>query len=223
MRNCQNTDSGARESQGSGTAAERGLDRDNPAGEVLHLYEDQNLSPGQTPGKEKQKLSMAAQEKILALYDEYRPRLLRYIRSMQLRRDLAEEVIQETFMRLTMELIRENSIENAQGWIVRVAHNLAVNLLKRENHAFLAADAPAFSLENQADPSLGPDEAYSQNEQVRRMKSALSTLKPKHRQCFEMRVQGFAYKDISMALGISEQRAAFVVKQVAVRLAAICG
>jgi RNA polymerase sigma-70 factor (ECF subfamily) len=55
------------------------------------------------------------------------------------------------------------------------------------------------------------------------MKSALEALKPKHRQCFEMRVQGFAYKDISLALGISEQRAAFVVKQVAVRLAAICG
>jgi RNA polymerase sigma-70 factor (ECF subfamily) len=160
---------------------------------------------------------------ILALYDEYRPKLYRYMRSMQLGRDHADEVIQETFMRLTMELLKESKIENVQGWIVRVAHNLAVNLLKKERGQVINAEVHHFLIANRADPALSPEETYSREEQSKLMKTVLASLKPQHRECFQMRAQGFRYKDIGLALGISEQRAAFLVKQVAVRLAAICG
>jgi RNA polymerase sigma-70 factor (ECF subfamily) len=76
---------------------------------------------------------------------------------------------------------------------------------------------------NCADPRLSPEEAYLKNERISRMETALSSFSKLNQQCFHMRVQGFRYKDIAMALGISEQRVAFVVKQVAMRLAAICG
>jgi RNA polymerase sigma-70 factor (ECF subfamily) len=160
---------------------------------------------------------------ILALYDEYRPRLYRYMQSMQLGRDHADEVIQETFMRLTMELLKENKIENVQGWIVRVAHNLAINVLKKERGTAVNDEARSFVMENRADPALSPEETYANKEQFKLMRTVLSSLKPQHRQCFQMRAQGFPYKDIGLALGFSEQRAAFVVKQVAVRLAAVYG
>lgn len=169
------------------------------------------------------RLSVDAQQRILDLYDEYRPRLYRYLRSMSLRRDWAEEVIQETFMRLTAKLLEKDDIENVQGWVVRVAHNLAVDVFKKERGEVVTDEAINFLMKNRADPSLSPEEAYSQNEQSIQMKLALSALKPQHRECFQMRAHGFRYKDIGLALGISEQRAAFVVKQVAVRLAAICG
>jgi len=160
---------------------------------------------------------------ILALYDEYRPRLYRYMRSLQLGQDQADEIIQETFMRLTMEILKESKFENVQGWIVRVAHNLAINVLKKEHWVVGKEEARAFFLENRADPALSPEETYLKKEQAKLMKAALSSVKPQHRQCFQMRAQGLAYKDIGLALGFSEQRAAFVVKQVAVRLAAACG
>jgi RNA polymerase sigma-70 factor (ECF subfamily) len=160
---------------------------------------------------------------ILALYDEYRPRLYRYMRSLQLGQDHADEIIQETFMRLTMELLKECKFENVKGWIVRVAHNLAINVLKKERGAVVNEEVRTFLMENRADPALNPEEAYSKEEQSRLMKTVLSSLKPQHRQCFQMRAQGLPYKDIGLALGFSEQRAAFVVKQVAVHLAATCG
>ncbi len=161
---------------------------------------------------------------ILGLYDEFRPRLLRYIQSMYLKRDLAEEVIQETFLRLTNELIQGNGIANVQGWIVRVAHNLAVDAIKKkEKDAAHTTDISSTRFETFVDPGEGPDETYQRKEQIRRMETALLTLNPQQRQCFNLRVQGFRYKDIAHALEISEQRAAIVVKQVAVRLAAMCG
>jgi hypothetical protein len=55
---------------------------------------------------------------ILALYGEYRSRIYCYLRSMQLRHEEAEEIVQETFMRLTMEFLKETEIENMPGWIV---------------------------------------------------------------------------------------------------------
>jgi len=168
-------------------------------------------------------LSPDAQQRILTLYDEYRPRLYLYLRSMSLGRDWAEEVIQETFMRLTAKLLQKDDIENVQGWVVRVAHNLAMDVFKKERGEVGADESIAFLIKNRADPSLSPEEAYSKNEQSTQMRLALMALKPQQRECFQMRAHGFRYKEIGLALGISEQRAAFVVKQVAVRLAAICG
>lgn len=188
-----------------------------------HLHSERDASANEIWGGEQEKCASDPREKILALYDEFRPRLFRYMRSMNLGRDQADEVIQETFMRLTAELLKENRIENIQGWIVRVAHNLAIDLLKKERGQVIASENAAFLIENRVDPALSPEDAYSKKEQSRRMKSALSALNPQHRQCFQMRAQGLRYRDIGLALGISEQRAAFVVRQVAVRLAAECG
>ncbi len=160
---------------------------------------------------------------ILALYDEYRPRLFRYLCSMHLGREAAEEVIQETFMRLTTALLNNAEIENVQGWIVRVAHNLAIDALKKTAASAIGGEEVSYLLANRPDPALNPEEAYVKKEKAGRIRSALATLKPQHRECFKMRASGFRYKTIGEALGISEQRAAFVVKQVAARLAALCG
>jgi RNA polymerase sigma-70 factor, ECF subfamily len=172
---------------------------------------------------ERQGATEGTQEQILALYDEYRPRLFRYLRSMKVDRDQAEEVIQETFMRLTTELLQQTAIENVPGWIVRVAHNLAIDLLKKRDRRVVHSSESEFALENCVDSTSSPEEAYLEKERAQSMEVALSQLSPQQRDCFHMRAQGFRYKDIAVALRISEQRAAFVVKQAAVRLAAICG
>jgi len=218
---CYSTAPNPREEHASNTTAERALLGDDSTDQILQLSWDHTISGSKEWGRSQRKLSSDLRENVLALYDEYRPRLFRYMRSMRLGRDQADEVIQETFMRLATELLKENEIENVQGWIVRVAHNLAADLLKKERGPVITTQNATFAIENRADPALSPEEAYSKKEQSRQMKIALSTLKPQHRQCFEMRAQGFRYKDIGLAIGISEQRAAFVVKEVAVRLAAI--
>jgi RNA polymerase sigma-70 factor (ECF subfamily) len=219
--NIYKTEPNIQEDSNPSSSTEHGLLENNSVDQVLNLSWDRAVSGRKEWVIEQQKLSSDLRENILALFDEYRPRLFRYMRSMNLGRDQAEDVIQETFMRLATELLKRDDIENVQGWIVRVAHNLAADLLRKERGPVIAAESASFVMENRADPGLSPEEAYSKKEQSRRMKIVLSTLKPQHRQCFQMRTQGFRYKDIGLALGISEQRAAFVVKEVAVRLAVI--
>ena len=193
-----------------------------PKGQALHLLLEQDASEERERDIDQQIFS-GNQEQILALYREYRPRLFRYLHSLNLKRDPAEEIIQETFMRLTMELEKKGSMENVQGWVVRVAHNLAMKVRKDSARDAVHSSDNPLVFKNCADPRLSPEEAYLKNERISRMETALSSFSKLNQQCFHMRVQGFRYRDIAMALGISEQRVAFVVKQVAMRLAAICG
>lgn len=193
------------------------------ADQTLHLLLEQNASEERERDIDQQTFSGNQEQQILALYREYRPRLFRYLHSLNLKRDPAEEVIQETFMRLTVELEKKGGMENVQGWVVRVAHNLAMKMRKDSTRDAVIRSDGRLALKNCADPGLSPEETYLKNERISRMETALSSFSALNRQCFHMRVQGFRYKDIAMALGISEQRVAFVVKQVAMRLAAICG
>lgn len=168
--------------------------------------------------------NISLQDKIFILYDEFRPRLLRYLGSLHLNRDQAEEIVQEAFLRLATELTQGKEIENLQGWVLRVAHNQAVDLWKRRERemTFTTDLGDANVQEYLVDSRTGPYEKCQQEERMKLIESALLTLNSQQRQCFHMRVQGFRYKDIAKALGISEQRAAIVLKQVAVRLAVAC-
>jgi len=191
-------------------------DADDPA---LYLFPNTAAADVESLSIGGRELSAEAREKILALYHECRPRLYRYLRSLRLRPDQADEIIQETFMRLTAQVFKENKIENVYGWITRVLQHLAQAVQKRERRWMPSGEGATLVLLNRPDPSLSPEETYSSKEQYKQIDEALSQLKPQQRQCFQMRAQGLRYRDIGQALGISEQRAAFVVKQIAVRLA----
>lgn len=163
-------------------------------------------------------------EQVLALYKEYRPRLFGYLRSLHLGRDEAEEVIQEAFLGLTNKLLKKVKIENVQGWIVHVAHDLAVDVIRRrDRNTKLFQDAADFEFESVRDRRSSPAETLLEKERRQAIETALERFTPQHRQCFYMRAEGFRYKDIALALGISEQRVALIVKQVIVRLVVLCG
>jgi RNA polymerase sigma-70 factor, ECF subfamily len=167
-----------------------------------------------------------SEEQILALYDEYRPRLYRYIRSLGIYRDLVDEIIQEAFLRLTAQLLAGREIGNPQGYIVRVAHNLAVRQRKEVRQETASVPQPGqkkIHQNEQPDPENNPEQAYLEKEQRMRMRSALKKLTPRQQHGFLMRAQGFRYQDIALALGISEQSAHELVRRAAERLEAICG
>jgi DNA-binding CsgD family transcriptional regulator len=63
---------------------------------------------------------------------------------------------------------------------------------------------------------------YWKKERTKKMEAALTGLRPLQRQCLQLRIRGFGYKAIGVSIGISEQRAAFIVKQAAMYLAAAC-
>lgn len=199
------------------------IETEEQAERVLRLFRDER-GADEEDAIANQHFGDDPYEQVLALYKEYRPRLFGYLRSLYLGRDEAEEVIQEAFLGLTNKLLKKVQIENVQGWIVHVAHDLAVDVIRRRDRdARLFHDAADFEFESVRDRRSSPDETLLEKERRRAIETTLDRFTPQQRQCFHMRAEGFRYKDIGLALGISEQRAALVVKQVIVRLVVLCG
>jgi RNA polymerase sigma-70 factor (ECF subfamily) len=189
---------------------------------VLLVEQEGAVSAKNEPDLSQQKSALAIHDQIAALYDEFSPQLYHYVQSMRVGEDQVDEVIQETFLRLTAHLLKHDQDENIRGWIVRVAHNLASDVRKKNHRRWKdsAEEANALTKER-ADPSLSPEEIYLEKEHLGLMEKALDTFNSQHRHSFLMRAEGFRYKDIGDALGFSEQRAAQLVKKVSVRLAVV--
>src|SRR5580658_6186492 len=66
------------------------------------------------------------EEEVVALFEQHRNSLLRYLLSFRIAAPDAEEIVQEIFLSLFQHLRRGKSRANLHGWLFRVAHNLAL-------------------------------------------------------------------------------------------------
>jgi RNA polymerase sigma-70 factor (ECF subfamily) len=117
------------------------------------------------------------------------------------RHDLADDVVQETFLRAHLHLDRFDTTRPLGPWICRIAANLAVNHVRSprareealpEAHGETPAAAP--------NPLAGVLDAEARRELAR----ALDTLSADQRAVFVLRVfEDLSYKEIAEALEIS--------------------
>jgi RNA polymerase sigma-70 factor (ECF subfamily) len=139
----------------------------------------------------------------VALFDQYRDRLLAYVAAFSLTGQDAEEVVQEVFLSLFRHLAAGKPRSNLRGWIFRVAHNLALKQrsANRRRQRWIEAEE---SLATQAyDPSPSPEEHAVSAQQRQRLMSAVNALPEQDRLCFTLRAEGLRYREIAHVLGIS--------------------
>jgi len=157
-------------------------------------------------------------KKAIQLYDDLRSSLHGYLSWLGLEPQEAEDIIQETFLKLFQGLATGMRDDNLRGWVFRVAHNLTVNLQKGTDR-LLSSEEVAKFLESRIDAKLNPEEMFLKREQFSRMLSAVSRLTPQQRQCLHLRGEGLRYREIASVLGVSTQRVAEVVQEALVQLA----
>jgi RNA polymerase sigma-70 factor, ECF subfamily len=138
------------------------------------------------------------EDEVTGYYDEFRAPVLRYLCSMRIPPDDAEEIVQEVFLALFRHLRLGKPRGNLRGWIFRVAHNLALkNRIARFRH-------PAGQLpQEQRDPGPDPEQIVSGSERTVRLAAVLRALPEQERQCLSLRAEGFRYREIAGIVGIS--------------------
>jgi RNA polymerase sigma-70 factor (ECF subfamily) len=136
-------------------------------------------------------------------FDHFRDSLLRYVLSFGLSVHDGEEIVQEVFLALFRHLQRGKSRQNLQGWIFRVAHNLALKqrAANQKSHGCNAADWTI--AEKQMDPSPNPEEEASFTQRWRRMLAVLQALPEEDQCCLRLRTEGLRYREIAAVLDIS--------------------
>jgi RNA polymerase sigma-70 factor (ECF subfamily) len=138
------------------------------------------------------------EQEVVDLFDRLRVRLLRYTFGFGLSVQDSEEIVQEVFLSLFQHLQRGKSRENLQGWVFRVAHNLA---LKRRGH--FAGIGHEENTELCADPAPNPEDQMASNQVQRRLLAVFRALPEQDRQCLTLRAEGLRYREIGQILGIS--------------------
>ena len=91
------------------------------------------------------------EEEVVAMFEQHRGPLLRYLLSFRIAAPDAEEIVQEVFLSLFQHLRRGKSRANLHGWLFKVAHNLALkNRIRAQRQSPGAPEA-------QADSAPGPE------------------------------------------------------------------
>lgn len=137
----------------------------------------------------------------------YQGPLLRYVgRVLGSVDGQAEDLVQEAFLRLHRQLRRADgkSIERADQWLFRVAHNLCMDVIRRRGRQRKAQDHLA---QNAADRSVAEDETLGRMMQSEAAATALDELERlpqelKHIVLLKV-MQGMTLRQIARVTGMS--------------------
>lgn len=147
------------------------------------------------------------------VYEREHLALFRFIKGVVRDQELAEDILQEAFLRLVAELRARAQPENVHAWLYRVATNLAISRGRRTQTMLrhlpeLAASRRAASPERQA-LEAERDEALRQ---------ALGSLPIEMRAAVVLASSGFTAREIGAALGKSEGAVRMLVSRGRLRL-----
>lgn len=128
-------------------------------------------------------------------YDEFAPRLRAFAIAATRDGDVADDLVQETFLRLVVELKAGRSPANVGGWLYRVAANLIVSRGRRRT---VADRAKALLLRR--DTAASPEHQVLDNERDRVLATALSRLPPDARVALLLAARGMGAMEIGVAI-----------------------
>jgi RNA polymerase sigma-70 factor (ECF subfamily) len=141
-------------------------------------------------------------EQLGRLFERFRRPLLRYLTDLLTRRDEAEDVVQETYVRL----MQVEQIENGRvrALIFKVATNLAYDRFRQRRMRGPHTDDAALAEVPSEEPA--PERIVAFEQAVGIVKRTLLELEPRCRQVFLLRAaQDLRYEEIATRLGISKR------------------
>lgn len=131
-----------------------------------------------------------------ALFQHWYPPLVRYLHGLTGDADLADDLAQESFVRLLRQTMPE---EEAKLWLFTVATNLVRDGARQTSRRQrLLTLVPVWG----SDAPLA-DEEMEHAERAQRVRAALDRLAARDQQILLMRQEGFRYAEIARATGVA--------------------
>lgn len=133
-----------------------------------------------------------------ATFDAHYPDLVRYCHRLTGDRDVAEDMAQESLLRLFDHGV-DGPSDSVRAWLFTTATHLVRDRYRVDTNRRRLLDA------NPVEPSRGetPDRALEREEVQLRVRRALDTLAPRDREILLMRYSGFSYKEIADAVDVA--------------------
>lgn len=148
--------------------------------------------------------SQAAFEQIVRRYQ--RP-IISLIARMTRDRALAEDLAQETFVKAFRSLAAFDTTRRLSNWLFRIAHNTALDALRRARPPVTSIDTPRMFAAEAADEPAAPavPDPVDRQELGRALETAIAELRPEFRAAIVMRYsQDLSFDEIGNILGVPE-------------------
>ena len=117
----------------------------------------------------------------------------------------AEDVVQETMMKVWNRRDQWNQIESIEAFCLTICRNLSLDKIRRMDNQTQSLDA-AYDPKDQGVAS-NPEEQAIQSDRVRLVRQMINLLPEKQRSCMQLRdMEGKSYKDIATVLDITEEQ-----------------
>ncbi len=165
-------------------------------------------------------------ETIEELFKALESPLLAYALRYAGTREVAEDVVQEAFMKLHEQF---GQVEKPRPWLYRTVHNLSLNR-QRDAKKVVPLEPVAnsenenFSVHEPVDQSLPPDEQMLRLEGIGLVRISLQTLDDRSRELVKLKFNDeLSYKEIAARTGLTAGNVGFILhhalKTIAVELA----
>lgn len=128
------------------------------------------------------------------IFTEIGPTIFRYLRRLLDSPVHAEDLLQETFMKLHLQMVSGAKIQNVRAWLFRVATNLARDKYRSE-------------LRSQVQNPLWPPpsnviDLHARIEGCQVVHRVLRQISPRMRQILLLSSEGFSYREIAEVTGV---------------------
>lgn len=129
-------------------------------------------------------------------------RLFRLAMRITLVREDAEDMVQETLIRLWKSMQEGTQIDNLEAFTLTVCRNLCLDYMARREQQNVAFDE---ELHDRPDATRSPYDDIVRSEQSARLNALINTLPEKQRTAMQLRdIEGRTYREIADIMQISE-------------------
>ena len=117
----------------------------------------------------------------------------------------AEDVVQETMLKVWKGRSEWDKIDNIEAYCLTVCRNLSLDKMRH-------MDNQVQNIEQESEPadqsySANPEEQAVQHDRLQLVRQLISQLPEKQRTCMQLRdIEGKSYRDIATIIGISEEQ-----------------
>ncbi len=156
---------------------------------------------------------MTVEQRVEEIYAAERDNIYAYLLCFHVPAGRAQELTQDSFLKLYLKMARGEEIENPRAWLYRVAHNFALRCHERE--PVFDEIGPYFqALETSPDA----ERTLIDRERRSALMRAIRGLSPQQRNCLDLRVQGLRYREIAAVIGISTSAVGEFLRRAVIKL-----
>ena len=138
-------------------------------------------------------------------YRQHAPAVLAFLSSRTGRRDLAEDLLQETFVRAIRAQERLKDVSKIRSYLFSTAHRLVLNQFRRKRPVLFSEVSSAASLDREDESATSPEEAADLSSAEERLRDVVDSMSPVLKTAFVAAVfEHKSYSEIASENGWTE-------------------